>query len=233
MVDPKDPEDRRLINAAESQGKGLGAAYWAADPQDRTPDIKGCKNPRSFQNVLWNQGLDRTDLPDGEWEDSDFTQNPLYVPGRWERMPDGSVRDQAWKLVVRLTDANGNRKVILNYPPRDWDDKETITALNKRQTQQIRRWTDKRLRDVVVPYAQQERQWILDNLNKDAKPTTGTWKAFTERFNAAHQGKTLQEAPLQPRPERTTSSITKEVARFAKEYYSKGRVPNPNETAAK
>jgi hypothetical protein len=109
----------------------------------------------------------------------------------------------------------------LNPPPRDWNNQEAITALNKRTVQQIRRNTSIRFREVVEPYVKEEREWILSHLT-DGKPTSG-WKRFVDEFNREFESKVLTPGGVR-RPERSHSSLTKEVERFGK-MYSKGVVP--------
>ena len=131
-----------------------------------------------------------------------------FVPGRFELLPDGTASDQKKKLMIKLTDKQHRQRIFLNPPPRDWNNQDAITALNKRTVQQIRRNTSVRFREVVEPYVKEEREWILAHLT-DGKPTNG-WKRLTG-CNAA-------------RPERSHSSLTKEVERFGA-MYSKGVVP--------
>lgn len=143
------------------------------------------------------------------------------MPGRFERLPDGTASDQKSKLIIKLMDKQGRQRIFTNPPPRDWNNQDAITALNKRSVQQIRRNTSVRFREVVEPYVKEEREWILAHLT-EGKPTGG-WKGFVDEFNKNFQGKKLKgEAVL--RPERSHSSLTKEVERFGK-VYSKGVVP--------
>lgn len=93
--------------------------------------------------------------------------------------------------------------------------------LNKRTVQQIRRNTSVRFREVVEPYVKQEREWILAHLT-EGKPTSG-WKEFVGAFNREFEGKTLAGCKV-ARPERSHSSLTKEVERFGA-MYAKGVVP--------
>jgi hypothetical protein len=144
-----------------------------------------------------------------------------FVPCRFERLPDGSASDQKRKLIIKLTDKQHRQRIFLNLPPRDWTNQEAITALNKRTVQQIRRNTSVRFREVVEPYVRQEREWILAHLT-DGKPTAG-WKQFVDAFNRQFEGRTFAGCEG-PRPERSHSSLTKEVERFG-DVYAKGVVP--------
>jgi hypothetical protein len=74
---------------------------------------------------------------------------------------------------------------------------------------------------VVEPYVREEREWILKHLT-DGKPSKG-WKRFVDEFNQQFKGKVLKGQQA-IRPERSHSSLTKEVERFGKQY-SKGVVP--------
>jgi hypothetical protein len=144
-----------------------------------------------------------------------------FVPGRFERLPDGTTSDQKHKLIIKLTDKQHRQRIFLNPPPRDWNNQEAITALNKRTVQQIRRNTSVRFREVVEPYVKEEREWILAHLT-DGKPTGG-WKKFVDAFNREFEGKMLAGCKV-ARPERSHSSLTKEVERFGG-MYAKGVVP--------
>lgn len=144
-----------------------------------------------------------------------------FVPGRFELLPDGTASDQKKKLMIKLTDKQHRQRIFLNPPPRDWNNQDAITALNKRTVQQIRRNTSVRFREVVEPYVKEEREWILAHLT-DGKPTNG-WKKFVDAFNREFEGKRLTGCNA-ARPERSHSSLTKEVERFGA-MYSKGVVP--------
>lgn len=87
--------------------------------------------------------------------------------------------------------------------------------------QQIRRNTSVRFREVVEPYVKAERVWILAHLT-DGKPTSG-WKKFVDAFNREFEGRLLAGCKV-TRPERSHSSLTKEVERFGT-MYAKGVVP--------
>lgn len=78
-----------------------------------------------------------------------------------------------------------------------------------------------RFREVVEPYVKEEREWILAYLT-DGKPTGG-WKKFVDAFNREFEGKFLVGCKV-ARPERSHSSLTKEVERFGG-MYAKGVVP--------
>lgn len=133
------------------------------------------------------------------------------------------MADQKAKLIVKLTDKVGNKRIFTNPPPRDWNSQEAMSSLNKRTVQQIRRNTNVRFREVVLPYVSDERRWILAN----GKPTKG-WKSFVEDFNMEFEGKKLVGVEG-VRPGRTHSSLTKEVDRFGG-FYSKGQVPKTKGT---
>ena len=149
------------------------------------------------------------------------THSTQFVPGRYELLPSGVASDQKCKLIIKLTDKQHRQRIFLNPPPRDWNNQEAITALNKRTVQQIRRNTSVRFREVVEPYVEAEREWILAHLT-DGKPTGG-WKRFVEEFNRAFGARVLEVGGAK-RPERSHSSLTKEVERFGK-MYTKGVVP--------
>lgn len=215
IVDPGSPTTAALI-ASASKG---GAEIYDSDVEDLMEEVKGTNKPQLFRNVRW--GPATTDYSDVATFPShpEFTQ---FVPGRWERQPDGSLVDQKTKLIVKLTDKKGNKRIFANPPPKDWGNQEAITALNKRTVQQIRRNTGVRFREVVTAYVQEERRWILANLNK-GKPIHG-WKRFVDDFNKKFAGKKVEGSV---RPVRSHSSLTKEVDRFGPKYYSKGQVPVP------
>jgi hypothetical protein len=94
-----------------------------------------------------------------------------FVPGRFELLPDGTISDQKAKLVLKLLDNAGRKRIFTNPPPRDWTN-QAISALNKRTVEQIRRNTCVRFHDVVHTYVQEERCWILANLT-NGKPVVG------------------------------------------------------------
>lgn len=144
-----------------------------------------------------------------------------FVPGRYERLPDNTASDQKQKLLIRFTDSTGRQRIFTNPPPVDWNDQAAITALNKRTVQQIRRNTAVRFREVVEPYVEMERKWILEHLEQ-GKPKGG-WKKFVDGFNETFEGVEIEGAKGL-RPKRSHSSLTKEVERFGKEY-AKGKVP--------
>jgi hypothetical protein len=139
------------------------------------------------------------------------------------------VSDQKAKLGIKLLDNAGRKRIFTNPPPRDWNNQEAISALNKRTVQQIRRNTCVRFRDVVHAYVQAERRWILANL-VNGKPEVG-WRDFVKQFNAQFEGKVVEGA-TGPRPFRSVSSLTKEVERFGPMWYAKGLVPLPMATGS-
>ena len=149
------------------------------------------------------------------------THSTQFVPGRFELLPDGTAFDQKHKLLIRLTDTHSRTRIFTNPPPLDWTDQVAITALNKRSVQQIRRNTHVRFREVVAHYVKQEREWILKHLVA-GKPRDG-WKKFVVAFNRKFKGKVLDKTGV-PRPERSHSSLTKEVERFGG-VYSQGGIP--------
>ncbi|PVI04077.1 hypothetical protein DM02DRAFT_693839 [Periconia macrospinosa] len=200
---------------------------YLSDVENPEP-IAGTTKPHLFKNVVW--GPEATDI---NYAGSVFPQNPefrQFVPGRWERQPDGTLLDQKSKLLIKFTDKNGQKRIFTNPPPKDWSCQEAISALNKRCVQQIRRNTAVRFRQVVKAYIPEERQWILDNL-KNGKPQNG-WKAFVKDFNTQFSGRTIPGHD-EPRPERSHSSLTKEVERFGPEFYSKGLIPPGSKTSSK
>ncbi|KAF2659876.1 hypothetical protein K491DRAFT_556247, partial [Lophiostoma macrostomum CBS 122681] len=219
IVNEEDPKDRALIEAAIATGQKAGSDIYDSDAEDIEGEVKNVMKAELFRNVKWSDPCYNKD--DDDFEETQFTQ---FVPGRWERQPDGTLRDQKHKLVVRLVDRSGNRRIFLNPPPRDWKNQEALTALNKRVVQQIRRNTLTRFRSVVIPYAHTERKWILENLDKNAKPKKG-WTRFVSDFNEVFAGEVLDECSSEPRPKRSHSSLTKEVERFSKQWYSKGLIP--------
>ncbi|KAH7082921.1 hypothetical protein BKA63DRAFT_529852 [Paraphoma chrysanthemicola] len=215
MLDLKNPEHAQLIAGAPK----AGPEYYDSDADEIPGDIKGIKKSHLFRNVSWGAYATSTTNDDEFTTHPEFTQ---FVPGRFELLADGTVADQKRKLVIKLKDATGNKKVFQNPPPRDWTNQEALTALNKRTVQQIRRCTNVRFREPVEAYLPVERRWILANL-KDGKPIKG-WKAFVAAFNKEFDGRVV-EGSLAARQARTHSSLTKEVERFGKDWYAKGRVP--------
>jgi hypothetical protein len=214
ILDPSKADHAALIAAATKAGK----EYYDSD-EDVAGDVKDTTKPELFRNVVWGAYATGYDNDNDFQAQPEFTQ---FVPGRFELLPDGTVRDQKHKLVVKLLDKNGKKRIFANPPPRDWASQEAITALNKRTVQQIRRNTSVRFREVVQAYVAEERQWILGNLTA-GKPTKG-WKAFVEAFNQNFAGKVLA-GTAGARPLRSHSSLTKEVERFGDDFYMKGRVP--------
>ena len=144
-----------------------------------------------------------------------------FVPGRFELLPNGTAYDQKHKLLLRLTDTSARQRIFTNPPPLDWSSQPAITALNKRTVQQIRLNTCVRFREVVIPYVNEEREWIVKQLEK-GKPRDG-WKRFVDGFNSVWAGK-KGDTWEGERPERSHSSLTKEVERFGR-VYKQGRVP--------
>jgi hypothetical protein len=214
ILDPTNAEHATLIANATN----VGSEYYDSDADDVAGHVKDTSKPHLFRNVAW--GSYATDMTTSEFPtEPEFTQ---FVPGRFELLPDGTVCDQKSKLIVKLTDKNGHKRIFTNPPPRDWHNQEAITALNKRTVQQIRRNTNVRFREVVQAYVVEERRWILANLTA-GKPTNG-WKAFVDTFNEQFEGKILQGVSG-PRPYRSHSSLTKEVERFGAKFYAKGLVP--------
>ncbi|KAI4908175.1 hypothetical protein J4E90_008799 [Alternaria incomplexa] len=215
ILDPKRADHAALIATAAKAGN----EYYDSDVGDVAGDVKDTTKPELFRNVTW--GAYATDYAD----DDNFKANPeftQFVPGRFELLADGTAFDQKHKLVVKLLDKNGKKRIFANPPPRNWASQEAITALNKRTVQQIRRNTSVRFREVVQAYVAEERKWILANLTA-GKPTKG-WKAFVEAFNQTFGGKILA-GTAGARPLRSHSSLTKEVERFGADFYMKGRVP--------
>lgn len=217
IVDHTDPADMLLILGAPKAGSDI----YDSDDESLDGDVPASTTtkPDLFRNIKW--GPAATDLSDN----AAFPTEPTFeqfVPGRWERLADGTLHDQKHKLLVRLTSKDGRKLIFKNPPPKDWHDQKAITALNKRVSQQIRRNTEVRFRPEVEPYVREERAWIRDNLVQ-GKPANG-WKAFVDKFNTQFAGKML-EGYEQPRQERTHSSLTKEVERFGKKFYAKGKVP--------
>ena len=215
ILDPKRADHAALIATAAKAGN----EYYDSDVGDVAGDVKDTTKPELFRNVTW--GAYATDYADVD----NFKANPeftQFVPGRFELLADGTAFDQKHKLVVKLLDKNGKKRIFANPPPRNWASQEAITALNKRTVQQIRRNTSVRFREVVQAYVAEERKWILANLTA-GKPTKG-WKAFVEAFNQTFGGKVLA-GTAGARPLRSHSSLTKEVERFGADFYMKGRVP--------
>jgi hypothetical protein len=215
ILDGTNPEHAQLIAAATK----VGVEYYDSDANDLPGPIKGITKSHLFRNVNWGAyAKDKSN-------DADFPTSPFFrqfVPGRFERLSDGSAADQKAKLIVKLTDGNGKKHIYANPPPRDWNNQEAISALNKRTVQQIRRTTTVQFRARVPEYIAIERQWLLANLTA-GKPTHG-WKRLVADFNQQFAGK-LTPGGTVPRPPRTQSSLSKEIGRFGAEFYAKGLVP--------
>lgn len=217
ILDPNKPEHAKLlVNATK-----VGAEYYDSDADDVPGHVKDTNKPHLFRNVRWGSHVTDFSTASNFSKEPEFTQ---FVPGRFELLPDGTVADQKAKLVIKLIDKAGRKRVFANPPPRDWHNQEAITALNKRTVQQIRRNTNVRFREIVRAYVPEERRWILANLTA-GKPTQG-WKGFVEEFNRRFEGNEVQGA-VGPRPYRSHSSLTKEVERFGAQFYVKGQVPLP------
>ncbi|KAF1844987.1 uncharacterized protein K460DRAFT_416323 [Cucurbitaria berberidis CBS 394.84] len=215
ILDIGNPEHKKLIDSATK----VGADYYDSDADDLPGNVKDTSKPHLFRNVKW--GAKATDYANA----ADFADEPeftQFVPGRFELQPDGTLADQKAKLIIKLTDKSGRQRIFTNPPPRDWNNQEAITALNKRTVQQIRRNTNVRFREVVHAYVAEERGWILANLT-NGKPTKG-WKPFVEEFNKRFEG-TVVHGVKGTRPYRSHSSLTKEVERFGPQFYAKGLVP--------
>ncbi|KAH4061774.1 hypothetical protein HBI67_196730 [Parastagonospora nodorum] len=223
IIDPQNAADATLI-ASTSRA---GAEYYDSDADDLTGPIKGMKDTANhFRNVKW--GACATDKSN----DADFPTTPAFrafVPGRFERLADGTAFDQKRKLIVKLTDAKGTKHIYANPPPRDWTNQDAITALNKKTVQQIRRNTDVKFRARVNEYVEVERAWILAHL-KDGGPEH-SWARFVNEFNKEFAGKVVEGAK-DVRPMRSQSSLSKEVS-GRKEFYGKGVVPVLNKAAKK
>jgi hypothetical protein len=233
MLDPRNPEHAVLIAAAPK----AGSEYYDSEAEDLPGPVKDTTKPHLFRNVKW--GTLATDYSDPTAFPTEpelyvppvfaltilvitnTTHSTQFVPGRYELLPDGTAFDQKHKLLIRLTDTHSRTRVFTNPPPLDWNDQVAITALNKRSVQQIRRNTHVRFREVVAPYVKQEREWIVNHLEA-GKPKDG-WKKFVVAFNRRFKGKVLDKKGP-PRPERSHSSLTKEVERFGG-VYSQGGIP--------
>jgi hypothetical protein len=233
MLDPRNPEHAVLIAAAPK----AGPEYYDSEAEDLPGPVKDTTKPHLFRNVKWGA------LATGYSDPTAFPTEPelyvppvfaltipiiintthstQFVPGRFELLPDGTAFDQKHKLLIRLTDTHSRTRVFNNPPPLDWNDQVAITALNKRSVQQIRRNTHVRFREVVAPYVKQEREWIVNHL--EAGKPKGGWKKFVVAFNRRFKGKVLDKKGP-PRPERSHSSLTKEVERFGG-VYSQGGIP--------
>ncbi|KAJ4295553.1 hypothetical protein N0V90_007566 [Kalmusia sp. IMI 367209] len=226
IVCPSNPADAALIASAAKAGTDI----YDSDVEDLAGEIDSSTThkPELFRNVKWGSAATITDSS----PDEDFPTQPdfiQFVPGRWERLVDGTIYDQKNKLIVKLTSKDGKKMMFKNPPPKDWTDQKAITCLNKRVSQQIRRNTSVRFRPVVESYVYEERVWISAHL-KDGKPPSG-WKQFVAEFNLKFAGATL-DGMTDPRPIRSHSSLTKEVERFGKEFYAKGKVPVTKEKKA-
>ncbi|KAH7347997.1 hypothetical protein BKA66DRAFT_554510 [Pyrenochaeta sp. MPI-SDFR-AT-0127] len=217
ILNPSNPEHAQLLGSATK----IGSEYYDSDADDLPGDVKDTNKPHLFRNVRWGSYATDFDNAAEFAKEPEFTQ---FVPGRFELLPDGTVADQKAKLIIKLTDKTGRKRIFANPPPRDWNNQDAITALNKRTAQQIRRNTDVRFREVVHAYVPEERRWILANLTA-GKPTKG-WKSFVENFNQRFEGTSVQGVAGY-RPYRSHSSLTKEVERFGAQYYVKGLVPMP------
>jgi hypothetical protein len=223
ILDPTNPSHALLLASASK----CGPEYYDSDADEAPGEPPSTTKPNLFRNVVWG------DFATNYSNDADFSPSPSFsqfVPGRFEVLPDGTLRDQKEKLVIKLLDKAGRKRIFTNPPPRDWYSQETITALNKRTVQQIRRNTDVRFREVVRAYVGEERAWILANL-ANGKPVRG-WKTFVEEFNSVFGGKVLAGVEGE-RPFRSHSSLTKEVERFGAEFYGKGLVPSGGKRGAR
>ena len=211
-VDPANPVDALLIAATPKAGSDI----YNSDDEDHPSPID---KHNLFRNVRWGPSASDYSSPDSFPTTPDFQQ---FVPGRFERLPDGSLRDQKHKLLVKLTSKDGRKLIFKNPPPKDWTNQKAMTALNKRISQQIRRNTDVRFREEVEPYVREEREWICKNL-VGGKPVGG-WKAFVKAFNERFEGEQV-DGVEGVRPGRSHSSLTKEIERFGEEFYKVGKVP--------
>jgi hypothetical protein len=220
IVKEDDPKNAELIAKAIADGKMAGDEVYDTDGEDDPNTInKNVKNPEWYQPVRW--GEKTFDTEDATWNPTVLEEFTNFVPGRWEHMPNGEVRDQKHKCIIKLVDLNGKKVTFHNNPPKDWSDQKAISALSKRVVQQIRRNTNYRFRDVVTPYLPEERKWILTQLNV-GKPKKG-FRAFRADFNKQFAGKKLA-GDDSVRPYRSESSLQKELD-GRKEDYKNGHIP--------
>lgn len=220
IVKEEDPKDAELIAKAIADGKMAGDEVYDTDGEDDPSTInKNVKNAEWYNPVRW--GEETFDTDDATWKPTVLEEFTNFVPGRWEHMPDGEIRDQKHKCVIKLVDLNGKKVIFHNNPPKDWSDQKAISALSKRIVQQIRRNTNYRFRDVVTPYLPEERKWILTQL-KAGKPRKG-FRAFRADFNRQFAGKKIT-GDANIRPYRSESSLQKELD-GRKEDYKNGQIP--------
>jgi hypothetical protein len=215
-LNPKDEELARRTNTVT----WAGADYYDDDlTKDLSGNIEGLKMPDLFRNVAWGP------YTTNKSNDTEFPTSPTFrklVPGRLARRPDGSIIDQKSKLVVKLTDAYGRKRIFTSPPPRDWRNERAISILNKRIAYQIRRSTEVERRAHWSEYTVVERTWIRDNLIA-GQPPNGYTLLATE-FNKRFADKILEKG-THPRPTRTRLALRREVVRYRPDFYSKGLVP--------
>jgi hypothetical protein len=208
ILDPSNEADAALIASAPK----AGAEYYDSD-EDVDPGPNDL-----FRDVHW--GALANDFSDNEA----FPSEPsfrYFVPGRFERLEDGSASDQKHKLIVRLTNTNGRKVIYCNLPPRDWNNQKAISGLNQSVSGLYRRNTDAKL-CTRVPYTEAERDWILTNLT-NGKPPHG-WKQFAEDYNNQFAGKVIL-GDDNSRPRRSTPGLKQAVSRWGERSHAKGVMP--------
>jgi hypothetical protein len=219
QIDPADVNNAKLI-ATTSRAR--------ADHYDSDADgLPVMKNPKDlFRDVRWR------DHTTEKSNDDDFPASlafRAFIPGRFERLANGTAFDLKRKLIVKLTDIKGNKCIYANLPPRDWINQDAIAALNKKMLQLIRRNTAFKLRARVVDYVGVERALIPAHLN-NGKPAHG-WKRCADDFDKQFAGKVVPCAE-RLRPARSQGSLSEEVS-GRKEFDGKSVIPVMHKTVKK
>ncbi|KAK5019640.1 hypothetical protein LTR16_000195 [Cryomyces antarcticus] len=113
------------------------------------------------------------------------------------------------RLFLTIRDHVHHKGELRSYPYTkevDWSDQTCISRLNKWKAQIQRRCTGKTVRNPVVAYLDEEKQWILDHRTKNGS----TAKKIMEDLNAHWGGKVIKG---EKRPQRTAASIGSELRR--------------------
>ncbi|TKA82089.1 hypothetical protein B0A49_00242 [Cryomyces minteri] len=129
------------------------------------------------------------------------------VESSFHKFKRGRIEDD--RLFLTIRDKFHHKGELRSYPYTkevDWEDQACISRLNKWKSQIQRRCTGKTVRNRVVAYLDEEKQWILDHRTKNGS----TAKKIMEDFNAHWGGKVIKG---EKRPERTAASIGSELRR--------------------
>lgn len=204
--------------------------------RDKTKSLKNqpkrVRNQQTTHAELFHQKVQWAARAEIQF-DMDYSEPEKYhvpfVPGRFAKSGDNGYYDQQEMLVMKVMDMSRNRNTgkpkmnpvsIKLHPPKDWDNKRAIHRLNIDRSQKLRRTTETRQRDRKLPFEQEERDFIANQMKHEKKPSI---KLLTANFNQQFQGKLVGNYH-KPREERTQASISTEYCRN-KGSYDDGHPP--------